>query len=121
MPDEHGLLFIYKADSGLFNTASDIAHKIISPQTYECDLCALTHGYFTMRKEWAGFLNELGLPCEFRHRDDVGTEPGIDPAVLPAIYRWRDDGWQLCTGPEQIAACNDLEQLKTLVTTHCND
>lgn len=121
MSAEHGLLFIYKADSGLFNTASDIAHKIISPETYECDLCALTHGYFSMRKEWAGFLDELGLPCEFRHRNEIGSEPGIDPALLPAIYRWRNDHWYLCAEPAQIAACNDLHQLKALVTSSCTD
>lgn len=119
MPVEHGLLFIYKADSGLFNTATDIAHKIISPETYECDLCSLTHGYFTIRKEWASFLRELGLPCEFRHRNEISAEPGIDLTALPAIYRWCNGRWQLCAGPIQIKACRNLDQLKTLTTSSC--
>lgn len=112
---EHGLLFVYKADSGLFNTATDIAHKILSPATYECKLCALTHGYFTMRKEWAGFLEELGVPCEFRHRDELQGEPGVDPGMLPAVYRWKDKAWQPCARPQQIEACADLNELKTLL------
>lgn len=119
MATEHGLLFVYKADSGLFNTATDIAHKVISPETYECQLCALTHGYFTMRKEWADFLAALELPCEFRHRDEIEGEPGVDPESLPAIYRWRDDAWQLCAGPEKIEGCSDLKQLQELVMTDC--
>lgn len=119
MSPEHGLLFVYKADSGLFNTASDIAHKLISPQTYECSLCALTHGYFSMRKEWAGFLEQLGLPCAFRHRDELADEPGVDPALLPAIYRWRQGAWRCCAGPEQIEACVDLAQLKALLQQGC--
>ena len=45
------LIFIYNADSGLFNTVTDIAHKIFSPETYSCNLCALTHDYFTVRDE----------------------------------------------------------------------
>ncbi|MBF0256327.1 MAG: hypothetical protein HQL47_07670 [Gammaproteobacteria bacterium] len=119
MPAERGLLFVYKADSGLFNTASDIAHKLISPQTYACNLCALTHGYFSMRKDWAGFLQQLDLPCEFRHRDELTDEPGVDASQLPAIYRWWQGAWHCCASPEQIQACTDLEQLKALVTKDC--
>lgn len=120
MPTEHGLLFVYKADSGLFNTATDIAHKVISPETYECQLCALTHGYFTMRKEWADFLDGLELPCEFRHRNELDDAPGVDPESLPAIYRWEGEAWQLCAGPQQIEACEALTQLQELVKKECS-
>jgi hypothetical protein len=119
MEAEHGLLFVYKADSGLFNTATDIAHKIFSPETYECNLCALTHGYFTIRKEWEGFIRELGLPTEFLHRDELDKADGIDRDKLPAVYRWQEDGWQLCVGPEQINRCEELEQLEILIKEHC--
>jgi hypothetical protein len=40
------LLFVYNADSGVFNLVTDIAHKIFSPQTYACQLCCITHGNF---------------------------------------------------------------------------
>jgi hypothetical protein len=49
------LVFVYNADSGssgLFNTLTDIAHKLISPHTYSRNLCALTHSNPGMRKEW---------------------------------------------------------------------
>lgn len=119
MVHERGLLFVYKADSGLFNTVTDIAHKLFAPASYACRLCQLTHGYFTMREEWGGFLRGLGLPCEFRHRDELGGEPGVDAAQLPAIYRWRDGAWRLCAGPAQIEACSDLAALQALVNGHC--
>lgn len=119
MATEHGLLFVYKADSGLFNTATDIAHKVISPETYECQLCALTHGYFTMRKEWADFLAALELPCEFRHRNEVEGEPGVESDSLPAIYRWQGEAWKLCAGPAEIEACDSLSQLQGLVEHRC--
>lgn len=95
MAAERGLLFVYYAGSGLFTTAAGIAHKIPSPKTHACRLCSLTHGYFTMHGAWAGFLRELDLPCEFRHRDELDDEPGVDPTALPAIYRWRDGRWRL--------------------------
>ncbi|MCW8829689.1 MAG: hypothetical protein OQK94_11635 [Gammaproteobacteria bacterium] len=119
MESEHGILFVYKADSGLFNTVTDIAHKVFSPETYECNLCALTHGYFTMRQEWEAFINELGLPSEFLHRDEVAQVAGVDRENLPAVYRWREGGWQLCLGAEQIDSCTELEQLKSLIKANC--
>jgi hypothetical protein len=39
------LLFVYNADSGLFNSIAEAAHKIVSPQTYRCDLCRITYGW----------------------------------------------------------------------------
>ncbi|MFO7593418.1 MAG: hypothetical protein R6X15_05155 [Pseudomonadota bacterium] len=117
---EHGILFIYKADSGLFNTATDIAHKIFSPETYECNLCALTYGYFSIRKEWEAFIKELGMPVEFLHRDEIDKVSGVDPDNLPAVYRWKDDGWKLCLGAEQIDQCTELDQLKSLISENCS-
>ena len=36
------LLFVYNADTGLFNALADSAHKILSPQTYQWVLCEVT-------------------------------------------------------------------------------
>lgn len=116
---DRGLLFVYKADSGLFNTASDIAHKIFSPDTYECNLCALTHGYFTIRKEWEAFIRGLGLPTEYLHRDELDKADGVDAGQLPAVYRWHDEGWRLCLGPDAINGCDGLEQLEILIKERC--
>ena len=52
-----GLVFVYNARSGLFNALSDAAHKIFSPGTYQCNLCALTHTALGMRGEWRKFLD----------------------------------------------------------------
>ncbi len=72
MADElkHTLMFVYNADSGMFNTLSDMAHKVFSPRTYSCNLCALTHSTFSMRDEWKEFIESLGVELEFLHRDE---------------------------------------------------
>jgi hypothetical protein len=120
MNDAEGtLLFVYNADSGLFNTVTDIAHKIFSPDTYQCDLCALTHGYFTVREAWQGFIESLGVPCEFLHRDQLGAIAGIDATQLPAVYRRSEGVWQLCLGAAEIAACDDLEALQERIRQGC--
>jgi hypothetical protein len=38
------LLFVYAGDSGAVNGLVHYVHKIVSPATYECHLCALTDG-----------------------------------------------------------------------------
>jgi hypothetical protein len=49
------LLFVYNANSGKLNAAFDMAHKAISPSTYKCSLCALTHNPLKEKKEWVDF------------------------------------------------------------------
>lgn len=33
----------------------DAAHKLISPATYSCSLCALTYGAVSMKRSWAAW------------------------------------------------------------------
>jgi hypothetical protein len=48
--EEKELIFIYNAKSGLVNEMIDFAHKIVSPETYDCNLCAISYGTFTKKK-----------------------------------------------------------------------
>ena len=41
--EDKELIFIYNAKSGFINELVDIPHKIISPETYDCNLCAITY------------------------------------------------------------------------------
>ena len=110
------LIFVYNADSGLANTLLDIGHKIISPSTYSCRLCALTHSTFSMRAEWKEFVNGLGVPVEFLHRDEFRNQYGIQAHDLPAIYRKGQQRVEEWLGPAEINTCDSLNQLKTLIS-----
>jgi len=118
-PAEGTLLFLYAADSGLFNTVTDIAHKIFSPGTYACQLCALTHGNFRVRKEWQQFIESLPVPSQFLHRDEAAGTAGIDASRLPAVYRRVKGAWQLCLGPDDLARCGDLDRLMAQIRQGC--
>ncbi len=109
------LVFVYNADSGLVNTLLDIGHKIVSPSTYACNLCALTHSTFSMRDEWKRFVDSLGAPIEFLHRDELTKQHGIHDAALPAIFQKTDSGLQEWIGQGEINRCQSLEELKQLV------
>ncbi len=64
------LIFIYNADAGLVNTALDIAHKLLSPDTYSCNLCMLTHDTFAERSAWKAFRESTSMPMVFLHKDE---------------------------------------------------
>lgn len=110
------LIFVYNADSGLFNTLTDIAHKIFSPATYACNLCAITHSNLGMRKSWKEFLETLAVPLEFLHRDELIAKYGRDDIALPAILSENAGELKVAVNAAVIDEVNSIEQLRQLVT-----
>jgi len=109
------LIFVYKADSGLFNTLGDMLHKLLSPQTYECQLCSLTHGVFSMHKAWRDFISQLDYQAEFLHRDEFAERyPGQD-FELPTVLREGPMGLESVLSAEEVASAGSLEQLQRLL------
>lgn len=113
--DKPILVFVYNADSGLVNTLLDIGHKIVSPQTYSCNLCALTHSTFSMRDEWKQFVAQLDCPMEFLHRDELAERYGLRDVPLPAIFLKTEAGLRPWIGQEEINRCQSLAELKQLI------
>ena len=64
------LVFVYNANSGIVNSWMDIAHKVIRPSTYDCNLCALTHGSFREKRAWKNFKKKFEYDLEFYHKDE---------------------------------------------------
>ena len=109
------LIFVYNADSGFVSTLLDIGHKIVSPQTYACNLCAITHSTFSMRDEWKNFVAGLDAPVEFLHRDELAQRHGLRDVKLPAIFRKTENGLKEWVSCEEINRCRSLDELKRLV------
>jgi len=116
---ESKLVFVYNADSGLFNTMSDIAHKIFSPSTYNCQLCALTHSYFSAKDDWKAFLNTIDMPMVFLHKDEFLTKYQYHEIKLPAIFIEEGNELVLLINADALNQCNSLDELKTLINEVC--
>ncbi|HYG10254.1 MAG TPA: hypothetical protein VD835_09920 [Pyrinomonadaceae bacterium] len=110
------LVFVYNAESGLFNTLSDVAHKILSPETYACNLCALTHTAFGMRREWREFLESLDARLEFLHADELRSRYGLTGLALPTILRQRGATLEEFVDAAAINSCRTLDELKRAIT-----
>lgn len=110
-----GLVFVYNADSGVFNTLADAAHKIFSPRTYQCNLCALTHSAVGMRREWKRFLDGLDRPLEFLHADELKARYGVEGVPLPAVFQRDGERLEELIGAASINACRTMDELKRLI------
>jgi len=111
------LVFVYNAESGLFNTLSDVAHKMFAPQTYACNLCALTHSTFGMRREWREFLESLDARPEFLHADELRSRYGLTNLALPSILRKRGASLEELIDAAAIKSCRTMDELKQAITS----
>ena len=108
--NEKELIFVYNAKSGLFNELLDFAHKIISPETYECNLCAITYGTFKMEKRWSRYVQSLPLKSIFTYKDEI-SKNNLPNVNLPSILlREHNDLIELLTARE-INDLNNFDQL----------
>lgn len=112
------IIFVYNADQGKLNAAFDTIHKFVSPGTYQCQLCAMTHGSFGMKKDWKTFIDSLGIEVEFLHRDEVDERFGGMELALPAVLGVREstgDVSVLVSADQMNAMKDNPDQLKKAI------
>ena len=110
------LLFVYNADTGLFSVMTDYAHKILSPKTYPCNLCAITYGNMGMNKKWKEYIDSLTIPIDFLHRDEFLEHYDLKDTQLPAAFIKKGDDIILLIDHSEINGCTSVEELMNLVT-----
>ncbi|MCF8217213.1 MAG: GTPase [Chlorobium sp.] len=103
------LVFVYNSYSGPVSGLLDIGHKILSPDTYPCSLCNLTHDAFSEKQAWREFRKNVGLPMEFLHRDEFEKQYGRT-AVYPVIFRKNGD-LRVLMAKEEIDRIENLDDL----------
>lgn len=110
------LICVYNADGGVLNALRDMVHKIVSPATYPCSLCALTYGALTMRSEWRRTLERLGLPVLFLYRDEFREVLDQQDLELPAVlFGGEADPPPVLVSAAELDAMPDLGALIALI------
>jgi len=107
------IIFVYNADTGLFNSLSDWVHKVVSPSTYSCNLCVLTHHNFGAREEWKEFIKQISLPMEFLHKDEFVRKYSDSTSFsFPCILRNDLGTNKLIVSSIELNSYTELAQLK---------
>lgn len=104
------LVFVYNANSGALNTSLDIAHKLISPSTYNCQLCNLTHGTFRERQAWKQFRETSSDELVFYHKDQFEREFSRSYSY-PVVLERDGDSLEILLESSQLAKFNSAEGL----------
>ena len=103
------LIFVYNANSGMINVIKDIGHKIMSPETYDCFLCSLTHGTFKEDPKWKSFRESSSIDMEFLHRDEFEQKYGMKH-TYPVILK-QDSQVEVVLSREQLGELTSLDDL----------
>jgi hypothetical protein len=104
------LIFVYNANAGKLSAALDIAHKIVSPSTYQCNLCTLTYGTFTERDVWKKFREESDTELVFYHKDEFENE-FKKQFTYPIVLKDENGELSEYISTDKINAINDVEEL----------
>lgn len=116
MNQDKKLIFVYNADSSLFNQVGDLVHKTISPKTYQCNLCGLTYSGVSMKSDWKDFIDSLPIKTEFLHKDEFLRQyPDRQNTAFPIAFIKDDNSLTEFITTEEINQQKNLEGLKTLV------
>lgn len=107
------LVFVYNANSDLFSSVTGYVHKVLSPATYTCSLCALTHHHLGMKAEWKIIIQSLPCRSEFLHKDEFNKSyPAYNQTDLPAVLLKQDGALQPLLQATKLNSVHNMEELK---------
>jgi hypothetical protein len=107
------IIFIYNADSGLVNTWLDIGHKIVSPNTYSCNLCSITHGLFNEKTEWLNYKESNSHNLEFLHKDEFHRKyQPKEGLTFPIVLQYKiNNEFDVLITTEEINKIKSIQEL----------
>lgn len=107
------VVFVYNANGDWASRAFDFGHKIVSPKTYRCDLCKLTHGAVFETKPWARFRQQSGINMRFFHKDEF--EAQTDQRFTYPVILLKKGDYEEFVSAETLSQLKDIQQLIALL------
>jgi len=108
------LIFVYNGKSGVFNELIDFAHKIVSPETYDCNLCAISYGAFSMKKKWSIYIETLPFKSTFTYKDKF-SKNGYSNIKFPSVFIRSNEKLDEIISATEINGIKSLDQLIDLL------
>ncbi len=105
------LLIVYNAEAGMLAGVKDSIHKLLKPDTYPCNLCALTHGAVRMDPAWKRFIARMPIDTRVYHRPDFRARyPDLDLA-LPAVLLEHGRDARILIGADELKRIDSVDAL----------
>lgn len=110
------LIQVYNADGDKVSVLLGAIHKVVSPSTYECSLCSLTHGALTMKSRWREFLASLDAEAVEYHRDEFAKAfPGYTVQFPALLIQFAEERPAVLVTAIGLNATKDIDDLVDLV------
>ena len=108
------LLFVYNATSGVANALLDSVHKVVSPSTYQCNLCDITFGLVSENKAWKQFRESSDIEMVFLHKDEflkAYRSKWLPKYEFPIVLIEEENGFEVYITSEVINSLKDSDAL----------
>ena len=114
------LIFCYNAEKGKLNSFLDFIHKTVSPKTYSCNLCAITHN-FKKTKKWDSFIQNFHLKIKFYYKSDLEKYSLTNfKHQLPCCLIKKKDNYRILIDKNAMNSLKDDAQLIEMIETKIN-
>ena len=98
------LILVFDADTGRLSALVDSARKLF--RVNGCALCSITHGLASEKDTWKDCREELGVPVDYRHRDELfGPLKELTSDQLPCVVAETSDGIELLMTSDVLERC----------------
>lgn len=104
------LIFVYNAETDVISSVLDYAHKLFKPETYKCELCALTHHNFGERKVWKEFKSKTNANLSFWYIRQFEQEFG-QRFEYPVIFEKTNETLKIVRNKSQLEEFHEVEDL----------
>lgn len=108
------LLFVYNANSSWADKIMDGLHKALSPSTYNCNLCHITHGAIAEKKTWKKFRESAPIPIEIMYRDEFEKQYASKFShryTFPIVLIIHQNELEVLVSKEEITDLKTAEEL----------
>ena len=108
------IIFVYNANSGMRNAVMDTMHKVLRPDTYDCNLCNITYGLFSENVDWKEFRTNADVEMEFLHKDEFEKEYASKFSHkydYPIVLAASSGEFEILINTKEINALEDVQGL----------
>jgi len=99
------LLFVFNANAGKWSAFVDSTKKLLMIKG--CALCTITHGILGEKAEWKDCKEELGIPVDYLHKDEIDSEiKEIVGSNLPCILAETEGEFIMLVTSEVLERCS---------------
>jgi hypothetical protein len=96
----------------------DGIRKIVRPDTYSCNLCAVTYSVFKEKQLWKDFRNEFPAEMTFLHKDEFQTtyrSKWLPKYCFPVILLQKEHELEVFISSEEIDRLRSAKELIELI------